>query len=295
MNTPEDIIKVAKISQYLIQDDIQKKGLYGGGIDLLLPQKIYNIRKSVEWANNNETLPANATSTITITSGNGNVFINYINVYVDDPILGVILLGNANSIGQNASVNDIAYALWTGINNSDNNYGYNPGVEPINTNTFTITAPSGRGQSMNGISIYLGISNTSFGYTITPFAGGKNEVNLNATSTSNYLNALCGKYGLEAANLINQYGGLISSITYPMSVPTPIEFIVSSTSLIPTNSSSAVVNSFIGFNLLFIRNGISQSILNNGGSYFSWNKDTGVFICYPIASEGELFQLYPFI
>mgnify|MGYP003705082661 FL=1 len=42
MNTPEDIIKVAKISQYLIQDDIQKKGLYGGGIDLLLPQKNLN-------------------------------------------------------------------------------------------------------------------------------------------------------------------------------------------------------------------------------------------------------------
>ena len=43
------IIEIAKVSQYLAQNDIDDKGLYGGGIDLNLPQKIYNIRKSVEW------------------------------------------------------------------------------------------------------------------------------------------------------------------------------------------------------------------------------------------------------
>jgi hypothetical protein len=43
------IIEIAKVSQYLAQNDIDDKGLYGGGIDLNLPQKLYNIRKSVEW------------------------------------------------------------------------------------------------------------------------------------------------------------------------------------------------------------------------------------------------------
>jgi len=43
------IIEIAKVSQYLAQNDIDNKGLYGGGIDLNLPQKLYNIRKSVEW------------------------------------------------------------------------------------------------------------------------------------------------------------------------------------------------------------------------------------------------------
>ena len=43
------IIEIAKVSQYLAQNDIDNKGLYGGGIDLQLPNKLYNIRKSVEW------------------------------------------------------------------------------------------------------------------------------------------------------------------------------------------------------------------------------------------------------
>ena len=47
LTVPQKLI-IAEISQYLCTNDIQKGGLYGGGIDLLLPQKIYNIRKSVE-------------------------------------------------------------------------------------------------------------------------------------------------------------------------------------------------------------------------------------------------------
>lgn len=43
------IIEIAKVSQYLAQNDIDNKGLYGGGVDLDLPKKLYNIRKSVEW------------------------------------------------------------------------------------------------------------------------------------------------------------------------------------------------------------------------------------------------------
>ena len=34
------IIEIAKVSQYLAQNDIDNKGLYGGGIDLDLPQDI---------------------------------------------------------------------------------------------------------------------------------------------------------------------------------------------------------------------------------------------------------------
>lgn len=49
--TVTEIIEVAKVSQYLSANEIQKKGLFGGGIDGLLPTKIYNIRKSVEWLN----------------------------------------------------------------------------------------------------------------------------------------------------------------------------------------------------------------------------------------------------
>ena len=47
--TIPQIIEVAKVSQYLCLNDIQKSGLYGGGQDLQLPNKIYMVRKNVEW------------------------------------------------------------------------------------------------------------------------------------------------------------------------------------------------------------------------------------------------------
>jgi len=47
--TTSEIITYAKISQYLAVQDIATKGLFGGGIDLSLPNKIYNIRKSIEY------------------------------------------------------------------------------------------------------------------------------------------------------------------------------------------------------------------------------------------------------
>ena len=49
MYTPIQVIKIAKVSQYLAENDIDKKGLYGGGMDLLLPNKIYCVRKNVSW------------------------------------------------------------------------------------------------------------------------------------------------------------------------------------------------------------------------------------------------------
>lgn len=49
MLTTLQIINVAKISQYLAIRDITVKGLFGGGVDLSLPNKIYNLRKSIEY------------------------------------------------------------------------------------------------------------------------------------------------------------------------------------------------------------------------------------------------------
>lgn len=51
MPTPSipQIIIDAKISQFLSSNDIRKSGLFAGGIDINLPRKLYNIRKSVEY------------------------------------------------------------------------------------------------------------------------------------------------------------------------------------------------------------------------------------------------------
>lgn len=49
MYSPRQVIRIAKVSQYLAENDIDKKGLYGGGMDLLLPKKLYCVRKNVSW------------------------------------------------------------------------------------------------------------------------------------------------------------------------------------------------------------------------------------------------------
>lgn len=49
MPTPSETITIAEISQYLCVNDLDKKGLYAGGVDLQLPRKIYMIRKNLEW------------------------------------------------------------------------------------------------------------------------------------------------------------------------------------------------------------------------------------------------------
>lgn len=49
MPTVSNIIDIAKLSQAYCLLEIKKQGLNGGGIDLKLPRKLYNIRKSVEW------------------------------------------------------------------------------------------------------------------------------------------------------------------------------------------------------------------------------------------------------
>jgi len=57
--TVEEIIDIAKVSQYLSTGAVIKGGLYGGGNDIQLPRKLYCIRDDVEWMYDNE--PSNTT------------------------------------------------------------------------------------------------------------------------------------------------------------------------------------------------------------------------------------------
>lgn len=112
-------------------------------------------------------------------------------------------------------------------------------------------------------------------------------------STSNYLYALCGKFGL-AAQQVMLISGTVSGIVATTS-PTPYQFTVdASTSFIIDGQSAKTVTAFIGYNLIFIRNGVNQLTVNDGsGSYYSWTKATGSFICYPSANTSEIFGLFP--
>ncbi len=170
--TVAQIIDIAKKSQYLAQNDIANQGLFGGGVDLLLPNKIYNIRKSVEY--------------------------------------------------------------WYELDPSDT--------------------------------------------TIT--------------KTSNALLALCNKYYLQAQS-ISGSGGSVSPISPSTYSPNEKQFTVSVSSYIATGESSKIITEFIGYNLIFVRNGITQYTINDGiNTYYSWDKNTGYFYC-SVASEGETFNITP--
>mgnify|MGYP006266875137 CR=1 FL=1 len=133
---------------------------------------------------------------------------------------------------------------------------------------------------------------------VTQFSGGK-DLYRNPTSrgVANYLYWMLGRFALEGQAIINGIGGGTVIPINPGGTPNPIEFVVTSTSFMVIGQSTIVIPSFIGYNLLFTRNNITQSIVNVGGgsSYFSWNKINGTFTCYPAAVAGELFQLYPYI
>ena len=132
--------------------------------------------------------------------------------------------------------------------------------------------------------------------TTTAFTGGVTEFqNASARGVANYLYWLCGKFALEGQYIITGTGGGSVVPINPGATPNPIEFEVDATSFIPNGNSTVTIPSFIGYNLLFVRNNVPQSIINTGASYFTWNKVTGVFTCSPAAATGELFQLYPFI
>ena len=112
---------------------------------------------------------------------------------------------------------------------------------------------------------------------------------------ANYLYWMCGKFQIEAQFIIQGVGGGIVSVLNPFATPNPLEFTVDGSSVIADGGTSATFTEFIGYNILFMRNNIPQSTVNNGGSYFSWNKTNGSFSISQAAYTGELFQIYPFI
>lgn len=112
------------------------------------------------------------------------------------------------------------------------------------------------------------------------------------TKTATFLYALCGVYGLKASS-VTQSAGTVSPVTPSSTLPLPIEFTVSGSSQIVSGDDNITLTGFIGANLLFVRGNIPQSQINDGGSYYTWNRTTGAFTCYPAAQTGELFQLIP--
>jgi hypothetical protein len=114
MPTIRNTIKLAKVSQYLVDNDIANGGLYAKGIDVLLPEKIYCVRKNLEKATSDpDTTFVNAVGYITI-NDIGQIG-DTISVYVNDPELGILLLGSYEVTALDTNVNTLAENIANAI------------------------------------------------------------------------------------------------------------------------------------------------------------------------------------
>ncbi len=114
---------------------------------------------------------------------------------------------------------------------------------------------------------------------------------------ANYVYALCGRYGIKAQAILDGGGGGSVVPVSPVTAPNPIEFVVSSSSYIPIGADTKTITSFIGYNLLFVRNNVTQSTVDvgSGSSFYTWSRTTGVLTISPAALDTELFQLIPYL
>lgn len=115
-------------------------------------------------------------------------------------------------------------------------------------------------------------------------------------TTANYLYWLCGLFQLQAQNIISGSGG--GSVTPTPSggtLPNVLDFIVSGSSFISTGVSSISIPQFIGYNISFDRGGQPQYTTDpgDGGSFFGWDRVTGLFTLFPAALDGEQFRITP--
>jgi len=114
----------------------------------------------------------------------------------------------------------------------------------------------------------------------------------------NYGLALCGIY-LFQAQAQTGGGGSVTPVN-PSDMPDKYDFEVSASSFISSGATSkAFPSSWVGFDILFVRNNITQSVVNQGAVYYSWDKTTATLYLYGPAPTngasqlGELFQIYP--
>lgn len=113
--------------------------------------------------------------------------------------------------------------------------------------------------------------------------------------TANYLVWLCGSYGQQAQYILEgNGGGSVVPGGGGTVLPLPEDFeITSSSSPLSAGESSVTLTAYIGYNVIFTRSGITQSTVDNGGTYYSWNRDTGLFQCFPAAALTEIFTITP--
>lgn len=126
--------------------------------------------------------------------------------------------------------------------------------------------------------------------------GGGAQTDQSLRQTANYAYWLYGLFQLQAQNIISgPGGGSVAPTPSGGALPNDLDFEVSASSFIATGISSISIPQFVGYDVDFARGGITQNTtsLNDGSSYYAWNRVTGLFSIYPAATAGELFRIMP--
>ena len=288
-----EIIELGDVSTYLSLKYQDEGKLFGARLDGISPKSIAIVTDALRWWNESfpNIEPQKAVCTITVSGYGSNG--DYVNLKLtNDPEYGVIEFGGYTQSSLNPSV--IAAGISQSINT--NPYGYK---SVVNGNVITIYSRLDNASLFNGLSFviegYPKDNELQGSLLVTSFAGGVDAYDNGSRKVANYLYWMCGKFQIEAQFIIQGVGGGIVSVLDPFATPNPLEFSVDGSSVISDGESSATLTQFIGYNVLFVRNNVPQSTINNGGSYFSWNKTNGQFTINQSAYTGELFQIYPFI
>lgn len=145
--TIPDIIELAKICQYLASNGVDMDSFFSNGsLDPLLPVKIYDVRKGLEWGYNQNYIAASATGTFLI-SGTFEVG-GVITVEVIDPILGLITIGTYTIVSGDTTLTLLAQHVAAAITGS--------GYTATNDGEMVIvTAPISLGNTINGVNLIV--------------------------------------------------------------------------------------------------------------------------------------------
>lgn len=124
----------------------------------------------------------------------------------------------------------------------------------------------------------------------------QSDTYMDIEAVANYVYAICGRYSLEATAIIDGDGGGSVAPVTPADAPQPIRFTVDVSSFIAIGQSVVVLpDTWKGYNLIFVRNGVTESTVNSGSTYYSYIKSTRILTIIGAANEEETMQLIPYV
>lgn len=126
-----------------------------------------------------------------------------------------------------------------------------------------------------------------------------NDSTYSMQNAANYLFELIQPYYYRAAYIYDGGGGGSVVPPSPTTIPTILDFIVDSNSVIATGDTSVDLSgyNYKGYNINFFRSGQPQYTTDpgDGSNYYSWNSYTAILTISGAAVAGEPMRITPIV